>query len=173
LRVLVLNAGSSSLKLSLVDADDHVLVDRDFEVAEGRLDEQRLATAVHELQGVEAVGHRVVHGGPRYPASVRIDGEVIAYLVTITDLAPLHLPASLAGIAAAREILPRAPAVACFDTAFHSGMPPAASTYAVPAEWRQRHGVRRYGFHGFSHAYASRRAAEMVEIGRASCRERV
>jgi acetate kinase len=162
LRVLVLNAGSSSLKLSLVDGDDRVLVERDFEVAEGRLDEARLTTVVHGLEGVEAVGHRVVHGGVRYPASVRIDAGVVAYLITIVDLAPLHLPAALAGISAAREILPRAPAVACFDTAFHSTMPTEASTYAVPADWRERLGVRRYGFHGFSHAYASRRAAEMM-----------
>ncbi|HET7420640.1 MAG TPA: acetate/propionate family kinase [Candidatus Dormibacteraeota bacterium] len=162
MRVLVLNAGSSSLKLSLVDEDDHVLVDREFEVAEGRLDESQMASAVRGMEGVEAIGHRIVHGGPRYRASVRIDGEVIRYLVTITDLAPLHLPASLAGIAAAREVLPRVPAVACLDTAFHARMPEAASTYAVPDEWRLRYGVKRYGFHGFSHAYAARRAAEML-----------
>src|SRR5260370_10761543 len=162
LRVLVLNAGSSTLKLSLVDEDDHVLFDREFEVAEGRLDESRLASAVRSVEGIEAIGHRVVHGGPRYPASVRIDGDVIRYLVTITALAPLHLPAALAGIAAAREVLPRVAAVACFDTAFHSRMPAAASTYAVPEEWRQRFGIKRYGFHGFSHSYAARRAAEML-----------
>jgi len=162
LRVLVLNAGSSSLKLSLVDSDDRTLVDREFEVAEGRLDEPQLAAAVRGMEGIEAIGHRVVHGGPRYPASVRIDGEVIGYLVTITDLAPLHLPGELAGIAAMRELLPRMPAVACFDTAFHSRMPAAASTYAIPDEWRDRYGIKRYGFHGFSHAYASRRAAEML-----------
>ena len=162
MRVLVLNAGSSSLKLSLVDEDDRVHFDREFEVAEGRLDETRLASAVRAMEGIAAIGHRVVHGGPRYPASVRIDGEVIRYLVTITDLAPLHLPAALAGIAAARELLPRLPAVACFDTAFHSRMPAAASTYAIPDEWRVRFGIKRYGFHGFSHAYAARRAAEML-----------
>ncbi len=162
MRVLVLNAGSSSLKLSLVDSDDRTLVDREFEVAEGRLDEPQLAAAVRGMEGIEAIGHRVVHGGPRYPASVRIDGEVIGYLVTITDLAPLHLPGELAGIAAMRELLPRMPAVACFDTAFHSRMPAAASTYAIPDEWRDRYGIKRYGFHGFSHAYASRRAAEML-----------
>jgi len=162
LRVLVLNAGSSSLKLSLVDEDDHVLFDREFEVAEGRLDESHLAGAVRSVEGIEAIGHRVVHGGRRYPASVRIDGDVIRYLVTITDLAPLHLPAALAGIAAAREVLPRVAAVACFDTAFHSRMPSAASTYAIPEEWRERFGIKRYGFHGFSHSYAARRAAEML-----------
>src|SRR6266581_2354491 len=163
LRVLVLNAGSSSLKLSLVDDDDTVLADREFEAAEGRLDEARLAVAIHELHGIEAVGHRVVHGGPRLRASVRIDSQVIRYLITITDLAPLHLPAALAGIAAARELLPRIPAVACLDTAFHSRMPAPASTYAIPDEWRERHGIRRYGFHGLSHAYAARRAAEMTQ----------
>ena len=162
MRVLVLNAGSSSLKLSLVDGEDRTLADREFEVAEGRLDETQLATAIREMEGIEAIGHRVVHGGPRYTRSVRIDSDVIRYLVTITDLAPLHLPAALAGIAAARELLPRTPGVACLDTAFHSRMPAAASTYAVPDEWRSRHGIRRYGFHGFSHAYASRRAAEML-----------
>ena len=162
MRVLVLNAGSSSLKLSLVDEDDRTLFDREFEVAEGRLDELQLAAALRSMEGVEAIGHRVVHGGPRYPTSVRIDAEVIRYLVTITDLAPLHLPGALAGIAATRELLPRVAAVACFDTAFHSRMPAAASTYAIPDEWRERHGIKRYGFHGFSHAYASRRAAEML-----------
>ena len=162
MRVLVLNAGSSSLKLSLVDANDDVLVDKEFEVAEGRLDETQLATAIHEMEGIEAIGHRIVHGGPRYQSSVRIDGEVIRYLVSVTDLAPLHLPAALAGIAAADKLLPRIPSVACLDTAFHSTMPAAASTYAIPREWRERYGIRRYGFHGFSHAYAARRAAEML-----------
>ena len=164
MRVLVLNAGSSSLKVSLVDADDgdRVLADRELEVAEGHLDAAQLANAVRGMEGIEAVGHRIVHGGPRYRASVRIDGDVMSYLVSITDLAPLHLPSALAGVSAARELLPRIPAVACLDTAFHSRMPEAASTYAVPAEWRSRFGIKRYGFHGFSHAYASRRAAEML-----------
>src|SRR5438046_7725446 len=126
LRVLVLNAGSSSLKLSLVDADDRVLVDREFEVAEGRLDEAQLATAVHAMEGVEAIGHRVVHGGPRYRASVRIDPEVVRYLVTISDLAPLHLPAALSGISATRELLPRVPGVACLEPALHARLAEAA-----------------------------------------------
>jgi acetate kinase len=147
----------------LVDEDDRVLASRELEVAEGRLDDTQLANVVRGMEGIEAIGHRIVHGGPRYPASVRIDGEVIRYLVTITDLAPLHLPAALAGIAAARELLPRVPAVACLDTAFHSRMPEAASTYAIPDEWRERYGIKRYGFHGFSHAYASRKAAEMLQ----------
>jgi acetate kinase len=163
LRVLVLNAGSSSLKLSLVDGDDTTLAEHDFALSEGRLDDAQIAGAVRSMQGIEAIGHRIVHGGQRYPASVRIDGEVIRYLVSITDLAPLHLPAALAGIASVREVLPRTPAVACFDTAFHSRIPAAASTYAIPLEWRERYGIKRYGFHGFSHSYAARRAAEMLD----------
>ena len=162
MRVLVLNAGSSSLKVSLVDEDGVSLAEREFEAPGGRIDSAQLSAAVRTMEGIEAIGHRIVHGGPRYSTSVRIDAEVIRYLVTITDLAPLHLPGALAGIAAARELLPRVAAVACFDTAFHSRMPAAASTYAVLHEWRERYGIRRYGFHGFSHAYAARRAAEML-----------
>jgi acetate kinase len=162
MRVLCLNAGSSSLKVSLVDHDDTVVAVQDFAAPSGHFDDAQLGEAVHAMEGVEAVGHRVVHGGPRFPASVRIDADVIGYLLSITDLAPLHMPAALAGIAAVRLLLPRVPGVACFDTAFHSRMPPAASTYAIPQEWRQEFGVRRYGFHGFSHAYSSRRAAEML-----------
>lgn len=148
--------------MSLVD-DDAVAAEHEFELAEGRLDDTELAAAVRFMGHVEASGHRVVHSGPRYGASVRIDREVISYLLSITDLAPLHIPAALAGIGAIRELLPRVPAVACFDTAFHSRMPAAASTYAIPEEWRDRFGLKRYGFHGFSHAYAARRAAEMLQ----------
>ena len=148
--------------MSVVGDDDAILSEHDFDAPDGKVDQAELATAVRSMEGVEAVGHRVVHGGPRYPESVPIDSEVTSYLATITDLAPLHMPAALAGIAAVSVLLPRIPAAACFDTAFHSGMPAAASTYAIPEEWRQRHGIRRYGFHGFSHLYAARRAAEML-----------
>lgn len=161
-RVLVVNAGSSSLKVSLVGPDDAVLADREFEASGGRFDNTELEAAVRAMDGVEAVGHRVVHGGPRFSTSVRIDSDVVGYLATITDLAPLHLPAALAGISAVGRALPGVPAVACFDTAFHSRMPAAAATYAIPAEWRERYGIRRYGFHGFSHAYAARMAAQVL-----------
>jgi acetate kinase len=161
LSVLVVNAGSSSLKVSLLDARDRLLVDREVESN----DEHAITAAIRDMERVDAVGHRVVHGGARYQSPVRIDGEVIRYLETITDLAPLHLPAALAGIEAVARARPDAPAIACFDTAFHSRMPAAASTYAIPKEWRGRYGIKRYGFHGFSHAYASRRAAEI--LGRA------
>jgi acetate kinase len=157
LRVLVVNAGSSSLKLSLLDGDDELLFDKEFDSASASLD-----GAIREMGEVEAVGHRVVHGGVRYDSSVRIDAGVTRYLQTITDLAPLHLPAALTAIDAVSRLLPDVPAVACFDTAFHSRMPPAASTYAIPRAWRERHGIKRFGFHGFSHAYAARRAAEML-----------
>lgn len=162
MRVLVVNAGSSSLKVSLVADGDETLVEHDFKATGGRFEDSDLEHALREMKDVEAVGHRVVHGGPGYPDSVRVDPKLIEYLGTITDLAPLHLPASLAGIAATQALLPRTPAVACFDTAFHSKMPAEASTYAIPLEWRAQLGVKRYGFHGFSHAYAARRAAEML-----------
>lgn len=164
LRVLVLNAGSSSLKLSLVGDGEVVVAERDYDVTEGRLGGARIASAVRDIGDVDAVGHRIVHGGSRYDRSVRIDQQVVHYLEGITDLAPLHIPAALAGIAAVAEAMPGVPSIACFDTAFHSHMPDAASTYAIPEVWRERYGVRRYGFHGLSHAYASRRAAEMLRI---------
>jgi len=160
--VLVVNAGSSSLKVSLVGADDTELVSREFKASAGRFKTADLVAAIKEMDGLEAVGHRVVHGGPRYSASVPIDARVVAYLHSIADLAPLHMPAAISGILAVRKLLPRVPAFACFDTSFHSTLPAAAATYAIPAKWRRRHGIRRYGFHGFSHAYSARRAAELL-----------
>lgn len=160
--VLVVNAGSSSLKVSLVSPDDAILADRVLEASGGRFEDAQLQDAIRAMEGFGAVGHRVVHGGVRYSSSVRIDSELVAYLATIADLAPLHLPAALAGIAAAGRVLPDVPAVACFDTAFHSNMPAAAATYAIPTEWRERYGIRRYGFHGFSHAYSARIAARLL-----------
>jgi len=112
---------------------------------------------------VDAVGHRVVHGGPRFSGPVRLDAAVFKELQELTSLAPLHQPPALAGIAAVKAALPAVPSVACFDTAFHHRLPPAAATYAIPDQWRDRFAIRRYGFHGLSHAYASRRAAEMLD----------
>jgi acetate kinase len=100
-----------------------------------------------------------VHGGARFREAVLVDDDVVAVLGELTDLAPLHQPAALAGVAAVARALPDVPAVACFDTAFHATLPAAAATYALPQEWRERFGLRRFGFHGLSHAYASRRAA--------------
>ena len=111
---------------------------------------------------VHAVGHRVVHGGERYTTAVRITPEVKRAISDLAELAPLHNPASLDGINAVEQVLPRVPQVAVFDTAFHATLPEPARTYPVPQQWRREWGVRRYGFHGLSHAYCATRAAEML-----------
>ena len=104
-----------------------------------------------------------MHGGPKFTAAAVLDPAVRREIEAVTDLAPLHQPRALAGIDAVSALLPGVPEVACFDTAFHAGMPAAAATYALPAAWRETFGLRRYGFHGLSHAYASRRAAQLVD----------
>jgi acetate kinase len=162
MRVLVVNAGSSSLKVRLLGTDNLVLL-ADDQAHQGSFDPLALrATIASVADRVDAIGHRVVHGGTKYTTAVVIDAAVERELRQLTDLAPLHQPKSLAGIDALRGLLPDVPAVACFDTAFHATMPDEAAAYAVPAEWRERYGIRRYGFHGLSHAYASRRAAELI-----------
>jgi acetate kinase len=163
LRVLVVNAGSSSVKLSVLGDDDRSLASTDLPVERGEVDPAALRAALGGLPGADAVGHRIVHGGERFVEAVRIDPEVEAALRDLVDLAPLHQPKSLAALAATSAALPELPAVACFDTAFHAALPAAASTYALPSAWRERFGLRRFGFHGLSHAYASRRAAAMLE----------
>jgi acetate kinase len=117
--------------------------------------------ALEELS-LRAVGHRVVHGGARFRDPVLIDDEVLRTIEELAVLAPLHNPGNLVGIRAALRLFPGIPQVAVFDTAFHQTLPPAAYTYAVPAEWADEYGVRRYGFHGTSYAYVSRRAAELL-----------
>jgi acetate kinase len=161
-RILVVNAGSSSLKLRVLDAADAVVAKADLPAPRGSTDAGAIAEAVTAFGEIAAVGHRIVHGGTRYSGPVLLDDDVEANLRALTDLAPLHQPKSLAALAAVNAVLPDVPAVACFDTAFHAGMPAAATTYAIPREWRTRWALRKYGFHGLSHAYASRRAAEMV-----------
>jgi acetate kinase len=111
---------------------------------------------------IDGVGHRLVHGGSRFVQPVVVDANVRGRLDGLLDLAPLHLPGSLDGLDLLTRLLPSTPAVACFDTAFHATLPEAASTYALPAQWRRRWSLRRFGFHGFSHAYASRRAAQLL-----------
>jgi acetate kinase len=164
MRILVVNAGSSSLKLRVLDDGDEVTASADLSVspdATGDVD-GAVADAIAGFGDIDAVGHRIVHGGTEFTGPVLIDDDVEARLRALTDLAPLHQPKSLAALDAASAALPGVPAVACFDTAFHAGMPAAASTYAIPAEWRQRFALKRYGFHGLSHAYTSRRAAELL-----------
>ncbi len=195
-RVLVLNAGSSSLKYSLVDASSGTSeasgsVERIGEggatlshrapdgTREGACDaadaEQALAAVLGAFAEhgpdladprLVAVGHRVVHGGSRFTEPTLVDDDVLDEIADLVPLAPLHNPANLEGLRVARERFPDVPQVAVFDTAFHQSMPPAAYTYAVPTAWREEHQVRRYGFHGTSHAFVSRTAAKV--LGRAA-----
>jgi acetate kinase len=189
-RILVLNTGSSSIKYELLDpptrlrsaeglverigeergrlthrrGDEPPYVrDRPFPGHDAGLDAMMEAfAAVGPEPDPIAVGHRVVHGGTRFTEAVLIDDEVIAAIEELTPLAPLHNPVNLTGIRLARKIFPEVPQVAVFDTAFHRTLPPEAYTYAVPREWRERSGVRRYGFHGTSCAYVTRRAAAVL-----------
>jgi acetate kinase len=161
-RVLVVNAGSSSLKLRLLGPDDSVEAAHDIERWAGNADPSALEPFEDALRAADAIGHRVVHGGDEFVEATVLDDAVIAHIEALTPLAPLHQPRALAAIRAVRAARPDVPAVACFDTAFHASMPPAASTYALPEEWRRRWGLRRFGFHGLSHRYAAGRAAELV-----------
>ncbi len=161
--MLVVNAGSSSVKLSLLGPQDEVLADRELSAPKAQLDPGELREALGGGLGeADAVGHRVVHGGERFRDPVRIDPSVRSGLEMLIDLAPLHQPKSLAALDAVSGALPGLPAVACFDTAFHATLPEAAATYALPAAWGRRWGLRRYGFHGLSHAWVARRAPEIV-----------
>jgi acetate kinase len=133
----------------------------------GHLPEAGLGTAADGASAtgwgrLAGAGHRVVHGGERFTASVLVDDEVIAAIRSSSHLAPLHNPANLAGIEAVRAVRPGLPQVAVFDTAFHQTMPPSAFRYAVPEEWYTRYGVRRYGFHGTSYRFVTERAAELL-----------
>ena len=159
---LVVNAGSSSLKVRVLGPDDTEDGALDLDPWDGRPDHPELASFLAAAGRVGVVGHRVVHGGSRFSRAVLIDDAVIAAIGQLTDLAPLHQPRALAGIEAARRALPDVPGVACFDTAFHASMPEAATRYALPADWTQRFGLRRFGFHGLSHGYAARRTAELL-----------
>jgi acetate kinase len=200
MKILVCNTGSSSLKFSLFEAENELLL------AEGGIDwtatptrlvlrrrgQQEIredlqlqrhadaaarifddlqtgpAAPLHGLAELDAVGHRVVHGGDRYTTAVRITSEVKRVIGELAELAPLHNPASLAGITTLEQILPGVPQVAVFDTAFHATLSEVARTYPVPHQWTRQWGVRRYGFHGLSHSYCASRAAEM--LGRSDLR---
>jgi acetate kinase len=161
MNILVLNAGSSSLKFDLFEHPDRLL-------AHGLV--ERVASMAAAIDGVferiagqpvDAVGHRVVHGGDRYQASVIIDDQVEKAIDELAALAPLHNPHNLEGIRAARAKLPNVTHVAAFDTAFHHTLPPRAYTYALPYRYLTEMKVRRYGFHGISHRYVSSRFAEI------------
>lgn len=188
--VLLLNAGSSSLKATVMRSSDGAVLAQGMGDWAGAQTHYEFAETGHAKQSttvpwkghgkaverflddlpatlrtdLSAVGHRVVHGGS-FTFSVRITAEVRDRLQALIDLAPLHNPPSLEALAAAEKHLPDVPHVAVFDTAFHTTMPAEACTYPVPARWTREWAIRRYGFHGLSHAYCARRAAEM--LGRA------
>jgi acetate kinase len=164
-RVLVVNAGSSSVKLSLLGDGARPLAERELAAPRSVIEPGALEGALKAgLSDAEAVGHRIVHGGERFREAVRIDSSVERALGELVDLAPLHQPKSLAALRAVSEALPGLPAVACFDTAFHATLPDAAATYALPAAWRDRWQVRRYGFHGLSHSWIAHRVPEMLGV---------
>ncbi|MCL2331488.1 MAG: acetate kinase [Proteobacteria bacterium] len=189
--ILALNCGSSSLKYQVYDADTRApVVSGNVErigdatafitqkYPDGHRDKKETAMENHnealnvvmfmlreasiDLNEITAVGHRVVHGGEKFKSSVDITDEVIRTIEELGPLAPLHNPANLVGIVVAKQLLPNARQVAVFDTAFHQTMPDYAYRYAVPAAWYRELGVRRYGFHGTSHLYVSKRAAKML-----------
>ena len=119
---------------------------------------------VKSMDEIGAVGHRVVHAGEKFASSVRITDEVIKALEECVELAPLHIPPNLLGIAACQELMPSTPMVGVFDTAFHQTMPPESYIYAIPYEYYEKHGIRRYGFHGTSHKYVAERASKMLNV---------
>jgi acetate kinase len=160
--VLVVNAGSSSVKLRLLDGHDRIVRSADLDAGPGGIDTSALAAALAGWPVPDVVGHRIVHGGTRFTGPAIIDAAVRLELEELTDLAPLHQPKSLAALDAVSEVLPDVVAIGSFDTAFHAGIPAEAATYAIPREWRERYGIKRYGFHGLSHSYCSRRAAELA-----------
>jgi len=160
--ILVVNVGSSSVKLRLVDDADDVVATRDLPQLEGSDLAHALGTFLDEIPVVDAVGHRVVHGGSDFTEPLLLDDQTDVALEALAALAPLHNPPSLAGILTIRSLRPNLPQVACFDTSFHAHMPARAATYAVPHRWREEWGIRRYGFHGLSHDWASRRAGSIL-----------
>lgn len=195
MKILVLNAGSSSLKYQLIDTENGTVIAKGLCERIG-LDNSKLVygaagkdkiekildmkdhTAaiqyvldilsdkevgvVSSMSEIDAVGHRIVHGGEKFNKSVLITEEVLKDIEEISDLAPLHNPANLMGVRACQAIMPATPMVAVFDTAFHQTMPPKAFLYGLPYEAYEKLMVRRYGFHGTSHYYVSERASELL-----------
>jgi len=171
MRVLSLNCGSSSLKFALLDttSGDRLLAGSEA-LGEGSHDAAlsallaRLEASPELRASIQAVGHRVVHGGEAFSQAVRVDADVLRGIEKASTLAPLHNPANLLGIRRLRGALPALPQVAVFDTAFHQTLPPRAHLYALPRFLHREHGVRRYGFHGTSHRYVSAEAVARLEL---------
>ena len=196
MKILVINAGSSSLKYQLIDMEteqvmakglcerigidghlkhsplvgDKPVFNEDIslpthsEAIAAVIDKLTSAEygVVSSMKEIDAVGHRVVHGGEKFASSVKIDDNVMAAIEECIPFAPLHNPANITGINACKEVMGDVPMVAVFDTAFHQTMPGKAFTYAIPYEYYKNDGIRRYGFHGTSHRYVSKRCAEMM-----------
>jgi len=167
MRILVINVGSSTVKLSVTEMSAGAQIFK-AELPIGKKNVEEVLGSIPALlqaervPAIEAVGHRVAHGAERFREATRIDDSVLTAIESLSPLAPLHNPPAIAGIRVARACWPGVPQVAVFDTAFHGDMPPQATTYAVPEEWRQA-GVRRFGFHGTSHKYVMERVAEALE----------
>lgn len=170
MNILVVNAGSSSLKLRVLDDNNEVLRSRDLPQTESKSLAIALARFFEESPSIDAVGHRVVHGGTSFTRPVLLDEGIEDALQTLSDLAPLHNPPCLIAIKEIQKLRAHLPQVACFDTTFHLHMPAKAATYALPREWRTQWGIRRFGFHGLSHEWASHKASDLLGRPRAQLR---
>ncbi len=157
--VLVVNVGSSTVKVQVVDPHDRRTFDIELPTP---VDPAELDELIGRFGSVGAIGHRIVHGGADHTEPELVTDELLDELDVVARLAPLHDPPALEVVRLVQRLHPELPAVACYDTAFHATLPPAARHYAVPIEWEQRFGLRKFGFHGLSHRYASHRAAEVV-----------
>ncbi|CYA09877.1 TPA: acetate kinase [Staphylococcus aureus] len=191
--ILAINAGSSSLKFQLIRMPEEELVTKGLveriglkdsiftievngekvktvqdikdhvEAVDIMLDAFKAHNIINDINDIDGTGHRVVHGGEKFPESVAITDEVEKEIEELSELAPLHNPANLMGIRAFRKLLPNIPHVAIFDTAFHQTMPEKAYLYSLPYHYYKGYGIRKYGFHGTSHKFVSQRAAEMLD----------
>lgn len=167
--ILIINAGSSSIKYSLYESAslrliDHGLIEEIRDHHEG-FEVMRTQLLVHgiDITQINAIGHRVVHGGERFHEPALVDEALLEEITALIPLAPLHNPANIEGIIAARAIAPNVPNFAIFDTAFHQSIPPYAYRYPLPTDWYQSYHVRRYGFHGTSHHYVALQASRLLQ----------
>ncbi|MFF0048992.1 acetate/propionate family kinase [Streptomyces sp. NPDC005498] len=160
--ILVVDTGSSSLHLTVLGADGRERAARHLTEPPGPETADTIEDFLRDAPPVGATGHRLVHGGPHLLRPTIVDDDVRAELDRTARLAPLHMPPALTALDATRALLPDVPHVVCLDTVFHADLPPAARTYAVPREWTERYGLRRYGFHGLSYAWALQRAAGLI-----------
>ncbi|MDZ5783801.1 acetate/propionate family kinase [Marinococcus luteus] len=191
--IIAINAGSSSLKFQLLQMPEETIITKGVverigletpfitvevqgekkteypslqnheEAVKALLDSLKKYNVITDVNDIEGVGHRVVHGGETFSDSVLITDQVLSELENVSELAPLHNPANIVGIKAFRDILPNVPSVAVFDTAFHQSIPKEKYLYGVPYEYYEKYGVRKYGFHGTSHKYVSQRMTELMD----------